>query len=316
MHLRLGDTNILLQSDDERIRASWRIIFANALKHEARDAAQIQLSLQLRLASALSVPPPAYCIYRDPQKIVDVYRREDDAFALHFLQGALVYVAPDREEVARGQVTFAVSNSEQLEDVTYTALAPLLRRRDRYLLHAAAASTARGVVLLVGPTHSGKTTTELALVLAGWQHLAGDVVLLSERDAGLLAHPTPGLLGARSKSFQLLPDLLSLLPETDVTAPIGNARRLVLPAERWGRADPVVAICFPELNGDRHSTLHPLPASVMLARLMEQSVDRWDSGSLPQHMAFLERLCLQARGYRLALAPDVERLPQLLAAIP
>jgi hypothetical protein len=169
---------------------------------------------------------------------------------------------------------------------------------------------------MVGPTHSGKTTTELALVLAGWRHLASDVVLLSENDAGLLAHPTPGLLSARPKSFRLLPDLVSLLPDTDVPTSIGNARHLMLPADRWGQEDRVVAICFPELDGTERSSIHPLPSSVALARLMEQSVDRWDSGSLPQHMAFLERLCRQARCYRLVLAPDVERLPQLLRAIP
>lgn len=314
MLLHLADTAVRLESDSSQVRSSWRNIFGGALRSDA-NVPLAQILLELQLATSLHLPPEADAIYRDPQQIVDVYRRSSADLTLHFRQGALVHLSPGGSDHAYGLVTPRACESGQLEDVTYTTLAPLLRRQDLYLLHAAAVSTARGVLLLVGPTHSGKTTTGLALLLAGWGHLASDVVLLSPSTSGIRAHPTPGLLSARPKSFQLLPGLRRLLHDPIGSKPIRTPRRLSLTPDHWGKPDRVITLCFPELTSDSSSSLHPLPAAVALARLMEESVDRWDVDRLEQHMAFLERLCRQARSFRLALAPDVQQVPALLDSI-
>lgn len=315
MLLRLADTSVRLESDSSQIRSSWRNIFVDALGSDVR-APGAWLVLELQLATTLTLPPEADAIYRDPQEIVDVYRRASGELTLHFRAGALVHLSPDRRNQAYGLVTPPTCESSQLEDITYTAIAPLLRRQNLYLLHAAAVSTAKGVLLLAGPTHSGKTTTGLALLLAGCDHLASDVVLLSESTSGIRAHPTPGLLSARPKSFQLLPALRQFLQDPDSSEPINEPRRLFLTPEHWGQSGNVTVVCFPELAPESKSSLHPMPSAVALARLMEQSVDRWDVDRFDQHMIFLEHLCRQARSFRLALAPDVQQLPALLASIP
>lgn len=313
MLLRLADTDVQFQSESSQIWSSWRHIFGDALGASAR-ASAVRIWLQLELTSSLRLPPDGNLVYRDAQEIVDVYRQASGALTLHFRQGALVHLSPNRRDRAHGVVTRHICDHGQLEDVTYTAIAPLLRRRNHYLLHAAAISRSRDAVLLVGPTQSGKTTTGLALLLSGWQHLGSDVVLLSQSDSGILAHPTPGLLSARPKSFQLLPELRQLLPESN-REPILQPRLLMLEPDQWGMPDKINAICFPELSSENHSSLYPIPTAVALARLMEESVDRWDVESLAQHMAFLERLCRQARAFRLALAPDVDNLPALVGSI-
>lgn len=314
MLLHLADTDVQFQSESSQIRSSWRDIFGDALGASAR-ARAAKILLQLELTDSLRVPPDGDILYRDPQQIVDVYRQGSGDLTLHFRQGALVHLPPDRRDSARGVVTPHMCDHGQLEDVSYTAIAPLLRRQNHYLLHAAAMSSSAGAVLLVGPTHSGKTTTGLALLLSGWQHLAGDVVLLAQSDSGIRAHPTPGLLSARPKSFQLLPGLRQFLPGSSSQEPIVQPRLLLLTPDRWGGPDKIVAICFPEVSPESKSILHPIPTAVAMAHLMEESVDRWDVERLPQHMAFLDRLCRQARTYRLALAPDMDNLPMLLGNI-
>jgi serine kinase of HPr protein (carbohydrate metabolism regulator) len=64
-------------------------------------------------------------------------------------------------------VTEGVLRNGRFEDVTFTSLAPLLRRHGYYLLHAFAAVKEGHAILLVGPSGSGKTTTGLHLLEAG-----------------------------------------------------------------------------------------------------------------------------------------------------
>jgi len=72
------------------------------------------------------------------------------------------------------------------------AAALLLGRIGRALVHAAAVvdSESRGW-LLVGDTHSGKTTTCATLVAAGWRYIADDQVVLRDSVGGLEAEGWP-----------------------------------------------------------------------------------------------------------------------------
>lgn len=315
MLIRLANVAVHLQSDSELIRAAWQKIFANAPQDIDVVKPATQLSLELQLVRALSPPPAAECIYHDPQGIVDAYRQgATSAITLHFRHGALVRLSPEGPREARGEVTMDIFRHGHLEDVTFTALAPLLRRLSCYLLHAAAVTTPAGAVLLVGPSHSGKTTTGLALVLAGWKHLASDVVVLSHSKTGIVAHPTAGVLSARTRSFELLPKLHELLQERRRTGPDVEQEHLTIAPKQWSSAMPVTTICFPQVTGESPSSLQRLEGGLALAQLMQESVDRWDADALLQHIEFLTTLSRQVRHYRLALGPDVERLPQLLQA--
>lgn len=313
MLFRLGDVEVNLLSDSLQICAYWKRLFRGP--QVARTAADhdLPLSLSLQLVETLSLPDPAGRFYRDAQGILDVYVQPQGGFALHFLQGALVNLQPDHDASAAGAVTAEIFAYDRLEDVTFVSLAALLRRRGCYLVHAAAVSTTRGAVLFVGPTHSGKTTTGLALLLAGWKHLASDVVILSRSGSAIVAHPTPGFINVRPRTLELLPELRQLSVGTET----GNAAagaRLELEGTQWSPPAPVTAICFPQITSDAQSKLEPLDASIALARLMEESVDRWDKVALMDHMAFLTSLSQQVSHYRLLLGSDVDNLSQHLQA--
>ena len=89
---------------------------------------------------------------------------------------------------ATGRV-FSVSLAEDVgdgrfEDLTTMALAPVLRRRGIYLIHAFSAAANGQALLLCGASGSGKTTTGLALCAAGMQLLANDIAALRRTGTG------------------------------------------------------------------------------------------------------------------------------------
>lgn len=311
MLYRLAQLDVKLLSDSPQIGDYWRRLFAGPSAISASAADGEPLSLSLQLVEGLAVPSSSDRVYRDAQGILDVYARPKSGFALHFRHGALVIIDPDRDTTARGAVTGKTFNFDRLEDVTYVSLAALLRRRSRYLVHAAAMSNGEGAILFVGPSQSGKTTTGLALLLSGWKFLASDVVILSRSHGAITAYPTPGFVNVRPPTFELLPQLREL------TARKRNSRaaargRLQLKAAQWSEPAPVSAICFPQVTSASQSRLEPLDASVGLAQLMEESVDRWDTKALLQHMEFLTALSRQASYYRLHLGADVNALSRRL----
>lgn len=311
MLCRLGQIVANLQSDNLQISDYWKRLFEGSPVVSTAATGE-PLSLSLQLARSLSVPPQTERIYRDNQGILDVYGRPDGGYVLHFLQGALVHLHPDRDASAAGTVTEEIFDHDRLEDVTYVSLAALLRRRGHYLVHAAAVSFAGAAILFVGPSHSGKTTTGMALTFNGWKHMAGDVVIMAQTDGEIVAHPTPGILNIRPRTFDLLPELRELSARGKEQSAV---RRLQLKASQWSEPAPVAAICFPQITSKTKSRLEPLDAPVALARLMEESIDRWDTSALLDHMVFLTTLSRQASHYRLLLGSDVDKLSQHLKEV-
>ncbi len=307
MRIRLGPVDLFLESQHEAVREGWRTLLGSDGAPPAT-AAIASVRLQLSLAQTLPALAEVQRIYVDPNQIVDIYRSaQDGATIMHFRQGALVWLWPGARQNARGVVTPPIFQHGHLEDVTFAALAPLLRRHALYLIHAAAVRVDQAAVLLVGPSHSGKTTTGLALVLNGGRHLASDVTALSLHDGRVIAHPTAGTPRIRPGALELLPSLQRLAEK-----PIDAVMRIDIRAKAWGSAAPVAALLFPTIATNGQSSLERLPESIALARLMEESIDRWDSDVLPDHMDFLAALTSQARHFRLHLAPHIEQLVHLI----
>ncbi len=170
-------------------------------------------------------------------------------------------------------------------------------------------------MLLVGPSHSGKTTTGLALMLSGWKHLASDVVVLSKKNGNIVAYPAPGAPRVRPASFDLLPGLRAFVETQNETNALPPSGLLSVPPENWALPAPVRAICFPQVSGTSSSALQPLKSPLAVARLLEESVIRWDRSTLLQHIEFITALSQQARTFQLSLAPDMHELPGLLKGV-
>jgi hypothetical protein len=84
---------------------------------------------------------------------------------------------------------------DQLENLLIRPLASLLLRRDYHIIHSFTVARDGRAVLLAGQSMSGKTTTGLALLGAGWEFLGNDAALLQMRPDGVYALPFPGCRG-------------------------------------------------------------------------------------------------------------------------
>lgn len=244
----------------------------------------------------------------------------DQALWLDFSDSALVRLSglEGQTDVGgiEGVVTASVLRYGRLEDVLFTSLAPYLRRRGLFLVHAFAAVNDGRALLLVGPSGSGKTTTGLNLIHHGWQYLANDVVLLKKYPDGVYSLPMPGGFNIAAQTWTLLPWLSEGYP---VAALHQTSEKRHLPAQKvvagWGESARVAAVCFPQVAQYEASRLVREHQAVNLARLMENSLDRWDQAYLAKHISLLQLLSSQTTCYTLFLGRDTERLPERLARL-
>lgn len=318
MFLTLHGLTIHLESDAPLLKRLWSHLFAGWLTAEA--PAAVDLRLRLTLAETLPPPPDRPPFFSDARSlphdvgILSVYR-EENGVLLHFLDGGLVHVPLHEPELPtiRGTVTRRGVAHGRFEDITFTSLAPLLRRRGYFLIHAFAAARDGAAVCFVGPSGSGKTTTGLALLLNGYRLLANDAALVESRPDGVYALPTPGLVSIRPRTLDLLPGLRPLLPDHSPRR-LANVSGAELVNGRWAEPTPIRAIYFPQIeDGTRTHRSHENRA-VCLAQLMAESVDRWDPDTLHTHLNLLQAISRQARSYRLHLGQDLSQIPPLIAA--
>lgn len=290
-HFALGKLIIALRSDGATVTTRWSTIFDDeGLTRTA--AADITLTLSL-----VETPPPwpERFDVREPISGLGVVHH-DDGNALYFAAGAYAFIERN-SSVIEGQITR--SCLPYIEDVTYTFLAAACRRSGHYLLHAFAAEKNGRALLLVAPSGGGKTTTGLALLQSGYRLLANDTVVLTRHHNTLFAHPTPEQIQVRRPTFALLGSLC------EVYRPLPTSRFLRHFKFEPGETTPITAVCVLDLQPERPCALTLLPKPMALACLLEASVDRWDKNTLAAHTGFLQRLCAQAKTYRLRVGRDV-----------
>jgi hypothetical protein len=175
----------------------------------------------------------------------------------------------------------------------------LLNRLERTLMHSAAVLDANGGAwLLVGDTHSGKTTTTVNLIRSGARYLSDDhVVVSSGPEAGSVwieGWPRVFHIDAGWESGDVLGHRIGLDPAA--FAP-----------DRWVRRAPLAGLLFPEVLPDSPTRLEPLSAAAALIRILRQSP--WlfgDRGAAPAVLALLQRAA-EMPAFRLRLGRDSYR---------
>ena len=83
----------------------------------------------------------------------------------------------------------------------------------------------------------------------------------------------------------------------------------------WATKGRVDAILFPQITDLETSRLDELARPLLLAQMMENSIDSWDIDSLPDHTDFLHKLAAQAQGFRLSLARGAKEDTRQLESI-
>ena len=204
------------------------------------------------------------------------------------------------------------------EDVLMICLAPLYRRQGRFPLHASAALNPAGrVALITGQMGSGKTTTGLALLEAGWSLLSNDSPLLAMEHSKVRALAYPGQLSAFDDSlarFERLKHLIPAHPAPDEEPPAKRVFRAedIFP-DPWAASGVAAGIFFPQVKPALvQSRLVPVKPKEALLKLMPQAVEGWDQALIPPTLKILSALVTQAPCYDLELSPQVTQLPELI----
>ena len=316
-----NDIHVQLLSPDAEIQEQWARLFNG---WPQAGIATPDITLRLELTNKLPNLPTSHPIFSDSHRypgengVLDVYQAEEEHVLLHFLGGAQVKVplkppVPTEPLAAAGWMTPDVFHDGRFLDITYTSLAPLFRRHGYFMVHAFAASKNGRGVLIVGPSGSGKTTTGLSLILAGWQLLCNDVLLIQNSPDGIIAHPTPDDITIRPKTFMLLPELTQFVPAGKSLDQVVDLTGNDLANGCWANATPLRAIYIPKIEERQRSEKRPLSRAVCLAQIMEESIDKWDKQTLSEHINTLQVLVHQAHPYTLHLGSNLNELPSLLA---
>jgi hypothetical protein len=302
MIIRLGELRVKLTTHCEAIAAYWSTVFAGA--YEIDGNADITLTAQL--SDALPPLPAHAPFFQDHHDILAAYAM-DGATLLHFYAGGIVLVPNDSDRIDLTLTADAIT-AGALEDMVMAGLAPLLRRRGCFLVHAAGVSKHGKGVIFVGQSHSGKTTTALNLALNGWELLSNDVILVMPSEAGMMAYPVPDVVTFRPKTLTLLPQL----PHEKIgrqfvpNIPLANN---ILPASQiishWSSPVVIAALCFSQIGNRPTTLIKPLMQAMALSIILQESMDVWDSETLAQQTDLLTQLCLSVPCYRVALGTDL-----------
>ncbi|MBX3014590.1 MAG: hypothetical protein KF832_23930 [Caldilineaceae bacterium] len=182
------------------------------------------------------------------------------------------------------------------------------------IVHAAAVGTARGGLLLVGKSGSGKSTTALRALQAGMDYVGDDYCLVRSD-----AMPTVATLYSSGKL--LLADEESFADLHAARSPLTYAwarKAVYFFQEVFSRQVvdqlPIRAILIPTITGKAPSGLTPVSPATALRAVAPSTVFQLP-GRRAEGMHSLSQLVRKVPAYRLELGTDTAMIPQLLCQL-
>lgn len=199
--------------------------------------------------------------------------------------------------------------------LTMIALSELLKRRARYMLHAACVSVGTETAVIAGASGTGKSTLSLALAQLGLGFLSDDMVFLERCDQGVVTHGFSDAIGVTRETaarFEELSDLAATDP------PTGYRKHLIRIEERFAVTTVPQGrprwLLFPELVGGVASRLEPLDGQEAWLRLVPD-VLLTDPAATRAHLAAIAALCEQVSCYRICCGTDARSAARLVAEL-
>lgn len=194
-------------------------------------------------------------------------------------------------------------------------LIDLLKRHDRYSLHAACLSLCGHGLLIAGTSGSGKSTLTLGLLGAGFDFLGDDMVFLCAGSDVVQAHAFPDEIDVTNETIRFFPELSHLL---DSAPPSGWPKHQVRPEEIYG-IEPAMhctprMLVIPQISGVEQSAITPLDRDAALLELAP-NILLTDPVTSQQHFDILAALVRQCRCYRLDTGTDLRSTARLLRAL-
>lgn len=312
MKVNLHGLTLAFYSPETALRERFGLVYGHL--PPAADEPDITLRWQLHPEPVAPSPPPGLPV-RSADERVGYYGRGPEV-VIRLPKYGLIRLDLESQQL-NGLVTRnCLDVYGAFEDVLMISLAPLYRRRGWFALHAFAACSPGGpAALITGAIGSGKTTTGLALLAAGWKLLSNDSPLLTDRAGQIQVLAYPGRLSAFDDSLARFERLKKFIP----TEPDRSTDKRVFRAEAafpdpWTDSGMAGGVFFPQIEPElRHSALEPVDPTQAVLQLIPQAIEGWDKAAIADNLRLLRGLVEQVPCYTLRLSPDVAQLPPLIA---
>lgn len=187
-----------------------------------------------------------------------------------------------------------------------------LRRRGLHHMHGASLLDPMGRGwLLLGDSHSGKSTTTAFLASRGWGIGTDDIAFLRGREGHV------AVTGFRSR-IALRPGAMAMLQPSGGTALVRRKKTGFWPEDlgaAWIQDIVPEIVVFTSLTGDGGPTrMKPLSSLKAVRQAMQWSIwIMYESTAAQEHLDLLRQLVTQASCYEAVLAPDLFSAPNALA---
>jgi len=250
-------------------------------------------------------------VYEPPEGEV-VY--SDDGDWLFITTGERVRVLA---EIGRGEVrvSFVASGAAMWlvsHPIVTICLIELLKRRGLFNVHAAGLSSGGRSVLIPGPSGVGKSTISFAMIRAGFDFIADDMVFLHKTKEGMAVLAFPDTLDFNDSTALMFSELEGVAaapkrsgwPKWQI-----DVARLTRSPVAW-RTTPVVLV-FPTFSDRSRSELVPIGRDDALTALLP-NVLLTEARSSQAHLDALGELVAGAGCFRLEMARDFPHIADLL----
>ncbi|MCB9099923.1 MAG: hypothetical protein H6632_10310 [Anaerolineales bacterium] len=320
--VNLHGLTIAFQAPDQPLKDRFEQVYGH-LPRQTGGEPDITIDWHIHQHPAAPPPPPGMPSLAETPLVS--YYGAGDLVVVRLPKYGLVAVDLANSRLIGAVTRLCLEAYGVFEDVLMIALAPLYRRRGWFPLHAFAALAPNGrAALITGHIGSGKTTTGLALMNAGWKLLSNDSPLLrlTNHQVEVLAYP--GQLSAFDDSlarFDTLKRFIPTDPEPEalnLLAPAGPQKRVFRAedvfTEPWASTGLAGGVFFPQVvPGLNQSELVPVPPTKAALELVPQAIEGWDKATVPPSLHLVRTLVEQAPCFILRLSPQVEQLAGVIS---